>query len=133
MNISAKQIQNSSVSTQLLKQKTTDILKTFQDKIINAGKNGAYRVSVGVPINFDVTGMDNKTAQTIVYHDLIQELEDNDFTVVVDMQPSIPSVTYDISWDDKGDDGELAKMRATIASHSKRKKSDKPSRSHSKY
>ena len=61
--------------------------------------------------------MSNQTAQTIIYHRLIEECEKKGFNVTLSMSSS--SVTYCIRWDIKQDSTNLKQMRDMIASHIK--------------
>jgi hypothetical protein len=115
MNITAGQVQKSCTGAQVLEQQIKTISKTFQSEIIEASKNGSTSVIVAVPTNFNIVNMNNKTAQTIIYHRLIEELEDNGFHVKISMNTS--SVSYCIRWDLEKDSGDMKKMRDTIASH----------------
>lgn len=126
MNITAEQIQKSCTGTQLLNQEIKTILKTFQADIIEAGKNGSTNIVVAVPTNFRISSMSNKTAQTIIYHRIIEELEDAGFTVII--KPNKDVFYYNIRWDFKKDDGDLYKMQKVIAAHIEqpRKTKDKP-------
>ena len=115
MNITAEQIQKSCTGTQLLNQEVKTILKTFQAEIVEAGKNGSTNVMVPVPTNFSIASMSNKTAQTIIYHRLIEDLEEHGFTVLI---RSVKTVFYyNIRWDFKKDSGDLSKMQKVIAAH----------------
>jgi hypothetical protein len=120
MNITAVQIQKSCSGTQLIEQEIRSILKTFQSEIVEAGKNGSTSVIVEVPTNFNITGMSNRTAQTIIYNRLIENVEENGFNVRVSMTES--GVTYCIRWDIQKNDSDLADMRNVIASHMARTK-----------
>lgn len=115
MNITADQIQQTCSSTQLIEHEIKTILKTMQSEIIEAGKNGSTSVVVSVPTNFNIVNMSNQTAQTIVYHRLIEDLEENGFNVKLAMEDSY--VTYCIRWDIQKDDKDLKNMRNIIASH----------------
>lgn len=115
MNITADQVQKSCTGTQLIELEIKTIMKTFQSEIMEAGKNGHTSVVVAVPTNFNIVNMNNKTAQTIVYHRLIEECEERGFNVKISMDQS--AVTYCIRWDIKMDSGDLNEMRNVIASH----------------
>jgi hypothetical protein len=115
MNITADQVQQSCTGTQLIELEIKTILKTFQSEIVEAGKNGYTSVVVAVPTNFSIVNMNNKTAQTIVYHRLIEECEEQGFNVKISMDQS--AVTYCIRWDIKRNSGDLKEMRNIIASH----------------
>jgi hypothetical protein len=118
MNITAKRVQQYSSSSYIIETTVKTILQTFQAEIIEASKNGGTSVRVPVPTNFNVANMSNKTAQTIIYHKLIEELKKNDFEVNIIMKES--QVTYCIKWDiDTSDDNDLSSMRKYIASHIK--------------
>lgn len=115
MNITAEQIQKSCTGTQLLNQEIKTILKAFQADIIEAGKNGSTNVMIPVPTNFNIASMTNKTVQTIIYHRLIEELEEAGFTVIIKLQKSV--FYYNIRWDFKKNSGDLSKMQKVIAEH----------------
>jgi hypothetical protein len=115
MNITAEQIQKSCTGTQLLNQEVKTILQAFQEEIIEAGKNGSTNVSIPVPSNYNIASMDNKTAQTIIYNRLIEELEERGFTVII--QPKKSVFYYNNRWDVKKKGGDLTKMQTSIARH----------------
>lgn len=115
MNITAESIQRSCTGTQLIATEIKTILKAFQSEITEAGKNGYTHITVPVPTNFDIPGMNNQTAQTIIYHGLIEECENRGFNVKMSMDPS--GVTYCIRWDIKRDGNDLKNMRNFIAAH----------------
>ena len=115
MDITADQIQKSCTGTQLIEQNIKTILKTFQCEIIEAGKNGYTYVVVEVPTNFNIVGISNKNAQTIIYHRLITECENLGFNIKLSM--SAACVSYCIRWDIKQDSSNLNEMRHIIASH----------------
>lgn len=115
MNITANQVQKSCTGTQLIDMEIKTILKTFQSEITEASKNGYTSVIISVPMNFNIVGMTNQTAQTIIYHRLIEECEDKGFNIKLSMDSS--AVTYCIRWDIKRDSVDLIKMRNSIAAH----------------
>jgi hypothetical protein len=124
MNITADQVQRSCTGTQLIELEIKTILKTFVSEIIEASKNGYTSVIIAVPTNFNIVGMTNQTAQTIIYNRLIDECEEKGFNVRLSMNSS--AVTYCIRWDIKQKTGDLKQMRDKIASHiiNKKKKKD---------
>ena len=115
MDITADQIQQTCAGAQVIEQQISTILKTFQSEIIEASKNGYTQVVVAVPTNFNIVGMDNKTAQTIVYHSLIETVEKKGFKVRLSLKSS--AVTYCIKWDITKKHSGLNNMRNIIASH----------------
>lgn len=125
MNITAEQIHRVCTGTQILDQQIKTILKTMQSEILEASKNGHTNVIVSVPTNFNIVGITNQTAQTIIYHRLIEELEENGFNVKISMDNS--AVTYCVRWDIKQDSGDLQEMRNIIALHVVNKKEKKES------
>jgi hypothetical protein len=122
MNITADQVQKSCTGTQLIEQQINTILKTFQSEIVESSKNGYTSVVISVPTNFNIVSMSNQTAQTIIYHRLIDECEERGFNVKLSMNTG--AVTYCIRWDIKQNGGNLKKMRNVIASHIVTKKTD---------
>jgi hypothetical protein len=124
MNINAEQVQKSCTGTQLLNKEVKNILSTMQSSITEAGKNGSTSVTIPVPMNFNIGGMDNMTAQTIIYHRLIKELEDNGFTVNIYTTKS--ECKYCVRWDFKKKDGDLSKMREEIAARIVKSKKKSP-------
>jgi hypothetical protein len=115
MNITANIIQKSCTGSQIIEKEINTILKTFQSEIMEASKNGYTSVVVSAPTNFNVISMSNQTAQTIIYHRLIEECEKKGFNVKLSMDTG--AVTYCIRWDIKQDDKDLKAMRNIIASH----------------
>jgi hypothetical protein len=115
MNITADQVQKSCTGTQLIEQEIKIILKTFVSEITEASKGGYTSVVVLVPTNFNIVGMTNQTAQTLIYHRLIDECEEKGFNVKLSMDTG--GVTYCIRWDIKQNDRDLKEMRNVIASH----------------
>jgi hypothetical protein len=115
MDITAEGVQRINTSSQILEQQITSILKTFKSEIIEASKNGETRVIIAVPSNFTIINMNNTTAQTIIYHRLIEELESKGFNVKMAMDNSV--ITYCIRWDIKTTDYDLKHMRDNIAGH----------------
>lgn len=115
MNITAEQVQKTCSGTQIIEQQIRTMLKTMQSEIIEASKNGSTSVVVSVPTNFSIVNMSNQTAQTIIYHRLIENLEENGFNVKISMDDS--AVTYCIRWDIQKDHKDLKDMRNVIAAH----------------
>lgn len=115
MNITADQVQRSCSGTQIIEQEIRTLLKTMQSEIIEESKNGSTSVVVSVPTNFSIVNMSNQTAQTIIYHRLIEEIEEKGFNVKISMDDS--AVTYCIRWDIKKDHKDLKNMRNVIAAH----------------
>jgi hypothetical protein len=124
MNITADQVRRSSTGSMLVDQEIKTILKTFQAEIVDAGKSGYTNVVIPVPMNFNIANVSNQTAQTIIYHRLIDECEAKGFNVRLSMSSS--AVTYNIRWDIKQDSGDLKSMREVIASHISQSKKDTP-------
>jgi uncharacterized membrane-anchored protein len=122
MNIRADQVQKLCVGAQFIEQEINTIFKTFQSEILEASKNGCTRVVIGVPTNFNIVGMTNQTAQTIIYHRLIKECEDSGFSVKLSMDSS--AVTYCIQWNINKNSKDLTYMRDVIATHIVVKKED---------
>ena len=115
MDIYAERIQQTCSGTQIIETEIKTILKTMKSEVIEASKNGSTNVIVSVPTNFNIINMSNQTAQTIIYHRLITELEDKGFNVKISLNDA--AVTYCIRWDIQKDDKDLKNMRDTIASH----------------
>lgn len=115
MNITAEQVQKKSSGSAILEHEIKMILKTFQSQINESAKNGATRVVVPVPTNFNVINMNNKAAQTIIYYRLIEELKDKGFVVKISGNES--QLTFCIRWDLPHDNVNLTQMRNVIASH----------------
>lgn len=115
MNITASQVQNACITSQVLEAEIKTILRTFQAEIIEASKNGLTSINIKVPTNFNIANMNNKTAQTIIYDRLIKELEEREFGVKISMSTS--SVTYFIDWGVETKSGDLNHMRNKIAKH----------------
>lgn len=114
MNITAETVQQSCTGTHALDTNVKTILQTVQSHIIESSKNGCTNVIVPVPTNFNIVNMNNKTAQTIIYHRLIKEIEDCGFCVKLIFTKS--SVSYHIRWDIKNEESDLNEMRKIIAS-----------------
>lgn len=115
MDITADRVQRMCTSTYLLEKQFQTIMKTFQSEIIDTGKSGGSEVVVSVPTNFDIPGMNNALAQTIIYHKIIEDLETNGFSVKMSMDTD--TTTYWVGWGDRTDAKDLEYMRNTIASH----------------
>lgn len=115
MNISAALIQKSTVSNRVIEQETKAILASIQAEIIEASKNGVNNVIIPMPTNFNVAGITNMAAQTIIYNKIIKECESRGFVVKIRMLSG--SVSYHISWNIEGNESDLKKMRDNIASH----------------
>ena len=114
MNITAEQIQGSVSRSRIIGSEIKTLLRTIQSEILQSSKNGSTGVSVAIPTNFSIVGMSNQTAQTIIYHGLIEELEDRGFTVKIEMKNS--SVKYHIYWHIDDNNTGLKTMRDVIAS-----------------
>ena len=115
MDITADSVKKKCNGLQLIEQEINSLLKTFKAEITEASKNGNTSVIIPVPTNFNIINMQNKTAQTIIYHRLIEECEDKGFNVRLSMDEA--SVTYCIRWDIKKEEYNLNSMRNKIASH----------------
>lgn len=116
MDVTASQLQRNCSGSLILKQEIKKILKTFQRQIIEASRNGETRVVVSVPTNFNIISLNNTSAQTIIYHKLIEELESKGFNVKIRMDKGSTSCTYCIRWG-ISDNRDLNNMRDVIASH----------------
>jgi hypothetical protein len=114
MNITADEVKRNCSSNQLLDIETNKLLKAIQSEILESSKNGLTQVVVPIPTNFSVPNVSNQTAQTIIYHRLIKEIEKNGFRVRLSMGEG--TVTYCIEWDTKKDSKDLKNMRELIAS-----------------
>ena len=115
MLVTAGEVRESCSGTQYVESSVKTILRTFHSEIMEAGKSGATSVIVSVPTNFSIVNMNNKTAQTIIYHRLIEALEKKGFNVRISMDNAV--VTYCIRWDIKSDVKDLQQMREVIAAH----------------
>ena len=115
MNITAEQVQKKSSGSAILEHEIKMILKTFQSQINDSAKNGATRVVVPVPTNFNIINMNNKAAQTIIYYRLIEELKNKGFNVKISGNDS--QLIFCIRWDLPQDNIDLTQMRNVIASH----------------
>ena len=113
--VAAGDVRESCSGTQHIDSNIRVILRAFHSEIIEAGKNGATSVIVSVPTNFSIVNMNNKTAQTIIYHRLIEVLEKKGFNVRISLDDAV--VTYCIRWDIKSDVKDLQHMREVIAAH----------------
>jgi hypothetical protein len=115
MDITAKQLQKSSIGPRTVQEEINGILKTFQIEIKEANKAGFTKVVVSVPTNFNIPGMSNSTAQTLIYYQLIQEIQKKGFSVRISMAPGL--ITYCINWTVVDDSLNLSEMRKVIAAH----------------
>lgn len=112
MNITARELQKNTYSY-TIDNIVKNLLIAIQSDIIDASKKDLNNVVFQLPTNFDVTSMQNKTAQTIIYSKILDALELKGFNVTIDMKKN--SVSYTISWAIKCD-LDLKKMRDKIAS-----------------
>ena len=119
MNINAEQIQKTCSGLQSVESEIKTLLKTIQSEILENSKNGSTCVVVPIPTNFSIVNMSNQTAQTVIYHRLIEELEKRGFNVKIEMNTS--SVKYTIRWDPLGENIDLTEMRTFIAAHMTKK------------
>jgi hypothetical protein len=115
MNITAEQIQKTCIHSVTLEHEILEIIKTFQNRIIEAGKYGLTGINIDIPTNFNITNMNNSTAQTIIYSRLINELEKKHFNVKIEMTKQL--VRFFIRWDIQTGSDNLTQMRDNIASH----------------
>ena len=115
MNLTADEVREECNVTTILDREVTDLLKAFRSQILDAGRSGHTATVVPVPTNFNVPHMDNKDAQIIIYHRLIEEIEESGFSVRVNLE--IP-LTFEVRWDVKKDNSDLTRMKQNIYSHS---------------
>ncbi len=115
MNITADDAKRSCSNSKSMSVMLDRLLKVFQAKILDAGKDGLSSVSVPMPVNFNIPGMSNSTAQTIIYSKLIEELKSRKFNVHIIMERSV--VVFHISWIAKKDNAHMQHMREIIAKH----------------
>jgi aspartyl/asparaginyl-tRNA synthetase len=114
MDISAADLRRKSINSSQIRRTVEDLLKTIRSNILDSDKNGMTYVYVDIPTNFNISGLSNKDAQTIIYSDLIKKIEKQGFVVGLTITDSV--VTYCIDWGTQTDTKELKNMRDDIAS-----------------
>jgi hypothetical protein len=112
MELTAEYIREQCTTTVELDLQIKLILQTFKSEILEASKNGLTHVIVPVPVNFRSIDSDNATTQTIIYCRLIEHMEEKGFAVIVDWDDS--HISFEIRWDLKKEDRNLARMRNVI-------------------
>ena len=84
MNISAKNLRSASIAGHNgIKKNTDDIFKMIKQDIVDAVKSGNNSCEIVMPTNFDIIGVDNESAQLIIYAQIIAELETKGFKVKI--------------------------------------------------
>lgn len=118
MRISAAQARSMGAGTRVVEMEYANVLRAIQDVITVSGRDGLTACNVPVPVNFSAGALSNSSAQTIIYHKIITELESKGFQVRINMAPDAPdNVSFDIRWDVADDSADLEQMHRNIARH----------------
>lgn len=114
-------------SLQLIRQEVTALYKAVKGRILDAHNEGKCEIQFDLPDTFMVESLELKDIQLVVYSDLIERLENDDFQVEIDIQPS-NSRLY-VSWPSTLDTDDRRRRTSIITRHLKRpdvKKTPKP-------
>jgi len=95
--ISAKKLQKNSPRIIALNKELTSTLKNINNEIKNVSNTNITYIKYSFMPYFDIPGMNNKDAQSIIYGKAIEELEKNGFDITV--IGSRDKVKLLISWD----------------------------------
>lgn len=115
LEISAHEVKDACIYNHVIHDQLREIFATIQGAIRESSKHGISKISIPIPSNFNIPGMKNKTAQTIIYHTIIKELKAKGFDV--SLKASLDVVVFNIGWQVNNSDDELVSMREDIAKH----------------
>ncbi len=100
------------------------MLIAVQEAIRDAQRDSRRSVVFPAPVNFDVPDISNKVASTEIYFNVLSELKENGFDVVMDLTKK--STDFHISWKPKRNDKKINDMIKFIAKHCVEAKESKP-------
>jgi hypothetical protein len=115
LDISAHDVKDASIYNHVIHDNLREIFATIQGDIRESSKHGISKISVPLPANFNIPGMKNQTAQTIIYHTVLKVLKNKGFEV--SLKASVDVMVFNIGWQISNSDDELIKMREDIAKH----------------
>ena len=121
MNITAKSVQKICTETKSINYHVNQILRIIQSNILKASKEGMTSIQYSVPVDFNVLGMSNFAAQTIIYYKIIKECEEKGFNVELLMDKRAVKCIYNISWNIERGNEDLENMVTFIKNHKKKK------------
>jgi len=115
LDISAHDVKDASIYNHVIHDHLREIFATIQGDIREGSKHGISKISIPLPANFNIPGMKNQTAQTIIYHTVLKVLKNKGFEV--SLKASVDVMVFNIGWQISNSDDELVKMREDIAKH----------------
>jgi hypothetical protein len=117
MNIlpDAGALQKNPLQQRQLKEYVVDILKRLRDELHEARVAGKYELTTTIPIQYDVSNMDNSDSQRIVFSSVIRQLLSQEYTVKI--HPDARRCKLFIKWISEEDEKDIADQIALIASH----------------
>ena len=115
LDINAEDVKDACLYNRSINDHLREIFGTIQHDIRENSKHGVSKIRIPIPTNFNIAGMTNRTAQTVIYHAVINELTNKGFEVSLSV--SLDIVIFNIGWQVKNSNSELIHMREVIAKH----------------
>ena len=85
MRTTADSLRRKSIRNTAINDIVKDIITLFEQDISDAATNLRTSCRVSIPSEFHIPGMSNSESQLLIYSKLIETLEDNGFTVLIDV------------------------------------------------
>jgi len=117
MSFKAGSLKNNESQKKAITRDLTSIMATINDNIRVAYESGADRVTVAVPITFNIPYMTNSDAQRIIYFHILKDLLERDFIVQLDLKQN--ATIFYIRWISDEEEKEIELQKALIAKYSK--------------
>lgn len=117
MNFSASVLRKKS-NISYVKQEVDNIYRAVKGRMLDAHNAGQCKVEFDLPDTFYLENLERKDMQLVVYSDLIERLESEDYTVEIDIKPS--NCRLYVSWPSELDEEERARRNRVLVRHLKR-------------
>jgi hypothetical protein len=127
MDFSADSLRRKS-SLILVRQEVTEIYKAIKGRILAAHNDGKCSIVFDLPDVFHIESMELKDIQLVVYSDIIEKLENDNFDVKIDIQPGGSQLL--VSWPSTLDEDDRKRRTGIITRHLIR---PKPPQKNTKY
>ncbi len=117
MNFSANALRKKSNIT-YVKQEVENIYRAIKGRILDAHNAGKCSIDFDLPDTFYLENLERKDMQLVVYTDILEKLESEDFEVKIDIKPA--NCRLFVAWPSELDEDERTRRHRMLVRHLKR-------------
>ncbi len=115
--VDANNLRHNSSQKRQIKEVVIDIIKKINEEIKNAHREGRHEIITNLPIVFDISNMCNKSAQRVVWANIVEILKYKNYRVWI--KPMTNDCVLKITWISSEDELQIKNQTQILADHSK--------------